>query len=160
MQLYRINQEIEALIDDETGEVFDMDALIQLLGAKEDKIRNIMMLIKNTRADVAVLETEKKQFESRIKMKKNLVERLTNYLAMNTEGQTFDFPEGAIRYRASEETEIDDAFIDWAMNSPEGERFLTYSIPKANKTAIKSYIKAGNDVPHARLVKKNNIQIK
>jgi len=37
---------------------------------------------------------------------------------------------------------------------------MKFSDPTPDKTAIKNYIKAGNELPCARLVENNNIQIK
>lgn len=46
MTLYEINQNILSLIDEETGEIADVVAFEALLGAKDEKLENIIKLYK------------------------------------------------------------------------------------------------------------------
>lgn len=63
-------------------------------------------------------------------------------------------------YRNTPATEVDKDFLEWAMTHPEGEKFLSYDLPKVSKTAIAEAIERGEEVPFARLVTNHNINIK
>lgn len=158
MTLYEINQEMQSLIDVETGEIKDFDAFVELSLNREEKIANTIKVIKNLLAEATEIKAEcdalKKRYESR---KKN-ADRLKDYLSQFLDGETYSCPQGEIKYRKSKSVVVDDDFIDWAKeNAPE---ILTYKEPAANLTEIRNRIESGIEIPHAEIIEKNNIQIK
>ena len=62
MNLYEINSQILDCIDQETGEVMDIDRLEELNMAKAEKVDNIACWVKNLEADVAAFEAQEKAF--------------------------------------------------------------------------------------------------
>ena len=61
MNLYEINSQIENFefkIDEETGEVLNMNELNELKMSKDEKIENIALWIKNLKSDEKALDDE------------------------------------------------------------------------------------------------------
>ena len=59
MNLFQINDEIEKCIDQETGEILDIEALNNLSMEKDAKIENLACWYKNLVADAEALKAEK-----------------------------------------------------------------------------------------------------
>ena len=157
MTLYEINTSITNAIehgcDTETGEIISADELDALQIAREEKIENIGLLIKNLNAEAAALKAEKDAFAARQKSAENRVEWLKRYLANNLNGETFKTSRIAMSWRKSDAVEIQ------SMESVP-EAYMKYKDPEPDKMAIKKALKAGECVPGCVLVEKNNLQIK
>ena len=65
MNLYEINSQILNCIDQETGEIMDIDRLEALNMAKAEKVDNIACWVKNLEADVLAFEAQEKAFADR-----------------------------------------------------------------------------------------------
>lgn len=156
MTLYEINEKLrdfEFEIDEETGEIMNEDELDALEMSRAEKMRNICMLIKNYRAEAAVLKAEADAFTRRYKHAKNEAENLANYLQRELRGEGFKCTEAAVSYRKSEVVECDDISLVPA-------DFLRYKEPEIDKAGIKAAIKNGVEIRGCRLVERQNIQIK
>lgn len=156
MTLYEINEKLrdfEFEIDEETGEIMNEDELDALEMSRAEKMRNICMLIKNYRAEAAVLKAEADAFTRRYKHAKNEAENLANYLQRELRGESFKCTEAAVSYRKSEVVECDDISLVPA-------DFLKYKEPEIDKAGIKAAIKNGVEIRGCRLVERQNIQIK
>ena len=158
MTLYEINKQIADAIeygfDADTGEILDEEALDDLQMARDDKIENIVLAIKNYKAEADAVKAEKNNLANRQRMLENRVEWLKRYLTVNMEpGEKLSTPKMAISWRKSEVVEVTD------LNALP-EKFLKYKDPEPDKTSIKTAIKAGEIVPGADLFTRNNIQIK
>ena len=75
MTLYEIDNEIRAFldkmldaVDEETGEIIDIDPaeLEQLNEAREQKIENIALYIKNLEADAKAIKEEEKNLKAKV----------------------------------------------------------------------------------------------
>ena len=86
---------------------------------------------------------------------------MTDYLSAALGGKEFSCLSGAVVFRKSKQTVVDDesAFVEWAAKNGR-EDLLTYKAPSISKTAIKDAILRGADIPGARVVELNNISIK
>lgn len=158
MKLYEIDQAIESLIDQDTGEVSDFDVFMDLQMAREAKIENVALLIKNLTAEAEAIKAEKNALAEREASTKNKVERLKNYLKDILCGEKFNSPKVTISFRKSASVEIDDGFVEWAKTH--ADHFLKYTEPGIDKTAIKSALMTGAELKMARIVENHNIQIK
>ena len=58
MKLYEINQEINSLVDEETGEITDIARFQELQLAENDKLEAIAVVLKNNDVDVNALKEE------------------------------------------------------------------------------------------------------
>lgn len=153
MNLYQIDAEIMKLIDYETGEILDWDKLDELNAAKEQKIENIALYIKNLTAEAAALKAEKDAFAERQKAAEKRTEGLKQYLSNALKGEKFKTTKVNISYRKSETLEI-------ANGVEIPEDFLKYKEPEINKTDLKKAIKDGLLLEGVSIVERQNIQIK
>jgi len=151
--LYEIDRDIENLIDVETGEVKDYEKFAELQMAKEEKIENTALFIKNLLSDAEQYEKEEKHFEELKRKAKNKAESLKNYLDTFLAGETYKSTKVKISYRKSESINVTDL-------SKLKTEFLKEYVLSADKAAIKLAIKAGEKVDGAELVAKQNIQVK
>ena len=153
MNLYEINERILDCVDPETGEVIDIQMLEGLQMERDSKIENIALWIKNLLSDAEELDREKKKLADRQRISENKAKSLKEYLSRFVNGEKFKTPRVSISWRKSESVSVDD------INSVP-DKFLKYSDPAPDKTAIKKAIKSGEDVPGAHLIEGKNIQIK
>jgi len=158
MTLYEINEQMLNLIDEETGEVLDYEAFLELNMAKEEKLENIGLWIKDLKAEANALKAEKDALAKRQKAAENKAESLTRYLQMMLEGEKFKTPKLSVSYRTSKAVEVDDEFLNWAM--AEGENYLRYKDPEVDKAAVKEALENGTEVPHASIVERVSVTIK
>jgi len=158
MTLYEIDAAITALIDTETGEIADFEAFEGLQMARDEKIENTALFIKNLTAEAEAIKAEEKKLAERRKAAENKAERLTNLLDQALNGQTFKTARCVCQYRRSQSVLVDDAFIDWARDN--ADDLLTYTDPKPNKTKIKEAIKAGREIHGAAIVDGLSFSIK
>lgn len=153
MNLYEIDAAIMDCVDEETGEIIDVDKLNELQMLGSDKVENIALYIKNLKAEGSAIKAEKDKLGKRQKVCENKVASLEHYLQSYLRGEKFKTPKVSISYRKSETVVVDDP-------AKLAGEYLKYAEPTVNKTAIKAVIKSGIVVTGARLQQNQNIQIK
>jgi len=164
MNLFEINDAIQrcvklesgTIVDMETGEVIDTEALDQLVMDRDTKIRNIACWIRNLESDEKQLEEQEHIFRDRKNAAKRKKESLKSYLAAFLNGAKWKNKEVSISWRKSDPVVITD--ITKISKYYLKERRLTED--DFNKTLIKSDLKNGLTIDGAQIVSKNNIQIK
>lgn len=155
MNLFQIDDAIMACIDQETGDILDVEKLDALEMEREKKISNTACFIKNLRAEAEAIKAEKMKMADRQKAKENLADRLENYLTNYLGGLTYEDERCAISYRKSTSTEIAE---DLDLSTlPDGCKKIKI---EADRTAIKKALQNGEKIDGCALVVKNNIQIK
>lgn len=166
MKLYEIDKRItdwfvkncdpetgELIVDDNAAKEFE-----ELQEAKETKIENIALYIKNLKYLVQDIQTEKAELDKRMKTAKKRVEWLSGYLLAALDGKTFETAKCSIKYRKSSEVVIDEeTFIADDANK---DLYEIEEKIKISKTAVKEAIKTGREVAGAEIAEKVNIQIK
>lgn len=161
MRLYEVNAALEALleqVDPETGElVCDLDALEELNLARDEKLENIALYIKDLTAEAKAIRDEELALAARRKPLENKAARLKDYLTEQLQGEKFQTPRVAVSWRTSRAVNLQPEFMEWAK---EHDRFLRYSDPEPDKKAITDALKAGETVPGAELVTNVSMQIK
>lgn len=159
MNLYEIDGQIAALIT-EDGEIADIEQFEALSLARDQKIENIGLWVKNLEADANAIEAEEKALKERRKASENKANRLRGYLSTFLSGEKFTSPRLNITYRKSVAVELavdEPEFIEWAaVTHPE----LLKTTVELNKTAIKDAIKGGEQIDFVRLAERQNMQIK
>lgn len=160
MKLYEIPIELENYIDPETGEITDVEAFESLVRRFDNGREYLALMYKNYRSDAEQLEAEERIFKQRKQTAKNKAESIKKYLDFLCAGQKFSTDKCSITYRKSVSTEVDPEFVSLAVGDEILERFLKFKEPEVDTSAIKEAIKSGMQFDHARLVEKNNIQIK
>lgn len=160
LRLYEIDAAIEDLLeqeDPETGELLcDYEQLEALMMARETKLENVALYIKNKTAEAEAIKQEKLALEKRQQQANRKIERAKAFLEQYLAGQKLVTPRVAVSWRKSEVVELGMGFFSTDVN----ERFLRYRDPEPDKAAIKAALKAGEDVPGAELVARQNMQIK
>ena len=154
--LYELTAQIEDFeleVDEETGEITNIDELDALQLERDEKIENIALWIKNLTADAAAIKAEAQNLTKRQKTAENKAQRLKDYLAMNLAGQKFKTPKVSISYRTTKSTDIVDENVI-------PEEYLEPQKPKIKKADILAALKAEKEVPGAVLIEKKSIQIK
>lgn len=161
MTLYDIASEMQALIDEETGEIKDYEAFEALGLEREKKIDNTVLWIKDLEAEAAAIKEEAAKLTARAKVAENKATRLREFLATALAGEKRKTAQYAISYRKSEQVNIEDAaaLVEWLENNGHGDA-ISYKEPTVNKADVKRMIKAGIAVPFAALEDKQNMQIK
>lgn len=158
MNLYEIDYSILNCVDAETGEILDVDMLNALEMKRDEKIENIALWVKNLLSDAEQIKKEREILAEREKVAKNKAENLKKYLSDYLNGTKFETPKVKVSFRKSESVDVLD--IKELMEMNNAEKYLKYSDPTPDKTAIKQAIKKGINIPGCSLVKKDNIQIK
>ena len=172
--VYPLNQQIESLmescIDPETGELLPeaneesvQEALEQMQIDFDEKIkalRNSYLTVKMNAeciaAEASALWKIQQEKSKQAKTEENKAERIKRFIAWLLQGEKFDKDGVKIGYRRSEETVIEDGFIDWAIqNAPE-----LLNTPQVRKADVKAAIKSGEDIEFAHIEQKTNIQVK
>ena len=158
MTIYDIDSAIAALVDPETGELGDYEAFQQLQLAREAKIENLALLYKETRATAEAIKAEADRLLQRRRVLEHNMRRMQEYLALVLDGEKFASPRCAVSYRRSEGTETDPEFIGWAReHRPE---LLIEQQPKIDTQQLKRELKDGLVCDYARLVERQNVQVR
>lgn len=161
MNIYEIDQAILDLVDPETGEILDYDAFSELKMAKEEKIEGMALWHKNLTAEAAAIKAEEANLATRRKGLEKKAESLKQYLAELLSGTKFSTARVACSFRKSKSVEFtDEAEFIRIMQETQHFEYLKFSPPTVNKAEITDAIKAGQLVPGAKLVEKNNLSIK
>lgn len=153
MKLYEIDQAIMDCIDMETGEIINEELLNGLQMERDAKIENVVLWIKELKAEAEALKAEKMAFAERQKVAENKMESLKKWLVYALNGEKFKTVRASVTFRTSDKVEIADIYkLD--------ENYLRYKEPEADKDAIKKAIKAGQEVAGATLVPSTSVIIK
>ena len=154
MRLYEINAEIENCIDYETGEILDIERFQELQIEKERKLEAIALVYKNAVAESKMFDDEIKALKERKEKSVKLANRMKEILFNDLNGEKFSTSKVNISFTKSEITEAFD------MNKIP-EKYINVKIERnPDLTAIKKAIRSGENIEGARIIKKNNIQIK
>lgn len=144
-QLYNIDAQLMSLIDQETGEVKDLDAFIALTIEHNRLVEGVALWVQDLKRQSEAIAAEVKRLQER----KEQVERQASLLAENLgtflDHQKFQGDLVTVSFRRTEAVEVErDAELP-----PE----LTRTKVEPDKTAIKAALKAGQTVPGCSLVK-------
>lgn len=154
MRLYEINAEIENCIDYETGEILDIERFQELQIEKEKKLEAIALVYKNAVAESKMFDDEIKALKERKEKSVKLADRMKEMLFNDLNGEKFSTSKVNISFTKSEKTEAFDI-------SKIPDKYINVKIERnPDLTAIKKAIKSGENIEGARIIKKNNIQIK
>jgi hypothetical protein len=155
MTIYEIEQAILETVDQETGEVIDLDRLNALEMERDKKISNVACWIKDLKAEAEAIKAEKQALEKRQKAAENKAESLKGWLSGILQGEKFKDSRCAISYRRSERVDFSDNFNFDTL--PDSMKKVTIE-PK--KTEIKNYLLTGATIEGVELVESSNIQVR
>ena len=154
MNIYEIDQAILALVDEETGEILDIEALEQLQMERDQKLENVACWWKNLTAEAAAIRQEELNLAKRRQAIENRAERLKKYLSDALDGQKFQTAKCSITWRKNppkvELTEPALA-IAWALSHGRKDLIIERA-PDISKDGLKQILKTGEEIPGAELV--------
>lgn len=161
MTLYEIDAAILECVDEETGEVIDIEKIDALCIEREEKIKSVAQWYKDIVADVEKFKAERERLARRENMEKAKAQRLKEWLARALDEKPFKSGTVEVKFRSSETLDIpdNDAFVTWAIKN-ERDDLLSYQTPTPSKTMIKMALKDGMKIPYVSLRKKMNINIR
>lgn len=161
MNLYEIDSAIAALVDPETGEIQNYEAFEELQMARDQKIENMALVLKNAAAASAAIKAEIDALKARKDAADKTVERMKEYLTQATGGQKFETAKVRLSFRSSTRVEIDDeiGLLDWLERNNK-ESCIKYKMPEISRSEVGKLIKEGLEVPGAILAEYSNIQVK
>lgn len=157
MTLFEIDkaiQDFEFEIDEETGEILNPNALEELEMAREQKIENVGLYIKNLEAEATAVENQEKIFADRKKRIRKKIEGLKGFLGYALQGEKFKTDRIEMSFRKSESVHITDEYL-----IPDEYKLFTV-VKKPDKGVIKKALKDGKEIMGVELVEKQNLQIK
>ena len=155
MTIYEIEAEIMDCIDQETGEVIDIDRLNALEMERDKKISNVACWIKDLKAEAEAIKAEKQALDKRQKAAENQAERLKEWLQGILQGEKFKDRRCSISYRKSERVDFSDSFD--LSTLPDSMKKVTIE-PK--KTEIKDFLKSGGSIEGVRIEENTSMTIK
>lgn len=159
--LYQINESMRVWLDLYNSEIPDRERvevemkLHEIEVARDVKISNCCGYLKNMLSDEDAIETEIKRLKEKKETISNRIEKFKEYIGLSmNDGEKWSNGVHSIGWRASSrieieaESEIPAMFVDEKI------------VQTISNTRIKGAIEAGINVPGARLVKSNNIQVR
>ena len=160
MRLYELNDEILRFLGaateyrDEHGEFPPgaKETFAALKIAFEDKLEGVWMHIKNLQAEEDACREQRQYFDARIKTLAAEREFFEEYAGSELKGAPFKGKVGRFSWRKSEAVEVD-SLVDIPA-------LYCDVVKKPRLSEIKADLKAGADVPGARLVVRSNLQVK
>ena len=158
MKLYEIDQAIMALVDPETGEVTDMDALLDLQMAREEKIENLCLWYKDLSAEAKALKEEADNLNNRRIVTERKADRLADTIKYLLNGEKFKTARCVVNFRKSSKVQVSPEFVEWA--ETHDDSLLTFKAPTPSLSAIKDAIKAGREIRYAEIVDSQSMSIK
>lgn len=157
MKLYELTQVYQAILDLDLDQESLDTALESLNDTLEEKANNIGKVISQLQAESAAYKTEIDRLNAKKKQAESKAEGLKEYLdfAFKSLNVTkLETPLYKFSYRKSESVAIDN------IDEIQDQYKRTEVVVSADKTSIKSAIKAGLEVKGAHIEEKQNLQIK
>lgn len=158
--IYEINQAILDLIDPETGEIMDFEALEQLQMDRTQKAENVACMRKNLMALIGDIKEEEDALKERRLSLQKKVDSLDNYLSTHFCGEKIETARASISWRKSTGVEIQDELEAIDYLTINHDEILKYAAPTIDKKAAASILKNGETIPGIVLTDRMNLQIK
>lgn len=161
MKLYEIDQAIAECLDFETGEILDLEKLEALQVQREKKLEGVALFIKNLTAEIAAIKVEEDALAERRKAKENKAKSMKEWLAYTLNGEQFETAKIRLSFRKSTALEITDeqTLMAYLVREQKAD-CIEYKAPKIRSSEVTKLIKAGEEIPGAQLVEKQNLQLK
>lgn len=165
MTLYEIDQNLAALmdaVDPETGEwTGDVQAWEELSQERDVKIENTALFIKELRADIAKFKSEIETLQKRQRVLMNKEAWLLENLRRSLGGQMFETPRCVVRFKQNPKSVTftdEKACMKWAIENRQD--VIKYADPVLSKSALKTLIEEGTEVPGAEITQSVRMEVK
>lgn len=128
--------------------------------AKETKLENTALYIKQLTYEVKALQEEKKNIDSRIRQKRNTTEYLKGLLDKTLDGHKFETARARVSFRKSTRVEVGPEFANYAQAEGLVDLVKVDINIKPKKDMIKKALQNGEQIEHCHLVTGRNVIIK
>ena len=161
MTLYDIDHALLELCDPDTGELLDFDAFAKLQMARDNKLENIALWVKDLDAQAKAIKQEEAALENRRKPLENKRDRLKAYLSQMLDGNKFETARCSVTFRKTTSVDISDLgeVVRWAKQNNHME-CVREKPAEVSKHDVAKLLKAGIEIPRAVLVESQKIGIK
>lgn len=161
MTLYEIDQRLDALIDQETGELLDYETFAELQMERDAKIENIALWVKNLAAEADAIKKEVETLIERRRVIAAKVDRLKDYLSRAIDGQKFSTARCSVTFRQSSALEVRDAHTaaEWLEKNGYMD-MVTYETPNLDKRAVKKLVEDGGTIPGVEIINRKSLQVR
>lgn len=161
MTLYEIDQQMESLVDPETGELLDYEAFEQLHMERTDKLENMALWYKELIAKAQAIKAEADVLTERRRAIERKAERLKEYLGLALNGEKFSTARCAVSFRTSKSLEVRDiaSAVYWLYENGHCD-LVVRPDPQLDKRAVKELVNQGHAVDGVELVEKQSTQIR
>ena len=160
--LYEINQDILDCIDDESGEILDVEKLDALQMEREAKLEGVALWVKDLKAEAEAVKAEADKLTARKKVLDNKVADLKQWLLYALNGEKLKtarcnvYQTHNTRLAVADEHEL----IEFLKTIERPERFLRFPEPELRKDEIKKALKEDYEIPGAALEETEGVVIK
>lgn len=161
MKLYEIDNRLLSLVDEETGEITDLEKFSELQMARDEKIESCALWFKNLKAESEAIRNEERTLAERRRVLENRAEGLKRYISEALGGEGLETARCRLSFRKSRSLEVDDAaaFAEELRSTGHPDLF-TMKEPAIDKKGVTDLIKQGIEFAGARLVENQSLQIK
>ncbi len=150
--IYNIDQRLQELIDEETGEVSDIAEMEMLQMEREEKIKGLALMEKEMELRISNIDRVIEELKEKKAKLNNSAEKIIQFLTVVLDGNNFETPEVTCKFTPSVRVEID------CLDKLPKEYIRVK--PEANKVVINKALRDGKEIEGARLVHYINLKIK
>ena len=160
--LYEIDAAILAAVDQETGEILDVEKLDALQMEREQKLEGVALWVKDLKAEAAAVKEEADKLTARKKALDNKIESIKTWLLRALDGGKLKTPRCNVYQTHSQRVAVADEpkLINFLQTLEEPEKFLRFKDPELKKDEIKKALKDGTIIPGAELEETESVVIK
>ena len=160
--LYEIDAAILAAVDQETGEILDVEKLDALQMERERKLEGVALFVKDLKAEAAAVKEEADKLTARKKALDNKIESIKTWLLGALDGGKLKTARCNVYQTHSQRVSIADEpkLISFLQTLNEPDKFLRFRDPELRKDEIKKALKDGAVIPGAALEETESVVIK
>ena len=160
--LYDIDAAILACVDQESGEILDVEKLDALQMEREQKLEGVALWIKDLKAEADAVKAEADKLTARKKSLENKIDGLKQWLLYALNGEKLKTARCNVYQTHSQKLNVPDepGLISFLKTLEEPEKFLRFKDPELKKDDIKKALKEGTIIPGAALEETEGLVIK
>ena len=160
--IYEIDQDILDCVDEETGEILDVERLDALNMEREAKLEGVALWVKDLKAEADAVKAEADKLTARKKALDNKIDGLKNWLLYALGGEKLKTPRCNVYQTHSQRVSVADEpkLIEFLQTLEEPERFLRFREPELRKDEIKKALKDDYEIPGASLEETESVVIR
>lgn len=161
MNIYEIDQQIASLIDEETGELLDVQTFMDLQMEREKKVENMVLWLKNLSAQSVAIKKEIDVLTERKRRADRKCESLKRYIAEILGGEKFSTSKCSVSYIRRKALRVQDSasLVSWLEENGHSD-LVVRKEPEVSKKSVTDLIKQGDEVPFVELVENKSLVVK